>query len=67
MSRQIDLTDLAALSDEDKQYLRDRGNPAIVEQLDALDAAAQFEEEAKPKRSRAKAEAPAEDEAAESE
>ena len=60
MSRQIDMSDLAALSDEDKQYLRDRGNPAIVERLDALDAAAQFEEEAKPKRSRAKDEAPSE-------
>ena len=60
MSRPIDTTDLAALSDEDKQYLRDRGNPTIVEQLDALDAAAQFEEEAKPKRQRAKADADSE-------
>lgn len=38
MSRQVDTTDLASLSEEDKQYLYDRGNPAITAQLDALAA-----------------------------
>lgn len=36
MSRQIDLTDLSKLSVEDVQYLRDRGAPSIVNQLNEL-------------------------------
>lgn len=36
MSRQIDISDLENLSEEDAQYLRDRGRDDVVAQLDHL-------------------------------
>jgi hypothetical protein len=36
MSRQIDVSDLENLSEEDQQYLRDRGRVDVVDQLNHL-------------------------------